>query len=169
MLDLITLGLGSFLLSSTITYAWWCKVRVIFLREDLFALRDSLWDEAKRLNAFEDQAYKAARSDLNACIQSAGMISLPLLIRVIISTPRRESVRLVSDNPELQRLIDAAYSKANQRLYRYLIFDRPFSGMMYLGMYGTGLAVKDVIGAWFDACGPKIMSSSEHRTQLQSC
>jgi hypothetical protein len=116
-----------FILSLIISHAIWCSVREIFVRQDLFAIRDDLWDVARERGGFEDPAYREARSHLNAVINCVHLVSVPLLLSppMIAGTKGKKKAKLPrSSDHVLQKAIDSAYNAAAKRVQQYVFRDR---------------------------------------------
>ncbi|WP_298014682.1 hypothetical protein [uncultured Aquabacterium sp.] len=65
------------------------RTRVDNLRQELFAVRDSLFDEAARGNiAFDSRAYLATRTVLNGLIRFGHKLSLTRLLVILLLLPR---------------------------------------------------------------------------------
>lgn len=113
--------LSATLLSCAITYVWWTVIRITELREDLFTIRDSLFDTASSLNTFDDPAYRAARVQLDGLIRLADGLSLPILIYLIALTEREQPQSPPhSNNVQLQKAIDSARGAAVARIVRFV-------------------------------------------------
>lgn len=118
--DVALIVFASLLLSVTIAYAWWVKVRVVRLREDLFQIRDRLFDLALARGRLNDSGYRRAREHINAVIRMAGTVSIPtVLFTAFRCTSSAGPIK--ADDPELQETIDRAMDQLVQRVTRYLI------------------------------------------------
>jgi len=128
---LIQIFLGSIGLGLAVAYAWWSVLRVTYFRQDLFAIRDRLWDEARKLDAFSDPSYRETREVLNACIAAASFVSLPQLVhsKLIDRSDRREEIK--SERSEVQQAVDAAMAALTRRIGRYIMLERPISGLVF--------------------------------------
>jgi len=82
----IQLVLFSTLLSLAIAYAWWVRFRVWMLREDLFSIRDQLWDTMLEEGTLDDPEHRRVRDEINALIRIAPLFSVWTVIGIIIST-----------------------------------------------------------------------------------
>lgn len=134
ILDLTLLAAASCLICTAIAYAWWCVARVTFLREELFAIRDQLWNTAQRLQAFDDPAYQAARNHLNASIRIAGLLGVPTFeawSRMSASIADLGPNRPLSPNVKLESEISAAYDQAAGVILRYSML-YTVSGWLYV-------------------------------------
>lgn len=148
--DLALLSLAALGVGSAISYAWWSKLRVIGLREDIYAIRDELWDAARRSHAFDNEEYQATREVLHSCIQGAALISLPvILVNVFviarhIKSPNPPREPSPSELPEgsIERAIATATAKVTTRIVRYIIFDRFFSGgLLFLAIWALAMLI----------------------------
>ena len=115
----LMLDLGVFLIASGLTYAIYSALRVVLLRQHLFDARDELFDEAARLGALNDPAYRQARDHLNAWAREAHALSWPLIMYCFAhETPDPDLKK--TENMDLQVAIDCAFEKAAMRTWRYL-------------------------------------------------
>lgn len=73
---IISLFCGFFVLGAAVNYVIWSRVRQIFLRQELFAVRDSLWDLAREKGFMDDPRYRATRSMINSCIKGASFVNI---------------------------------------------------------------------------------------------
>lgn len=78
--DLAMVSLGTFLVSASVCYACFSVLRVYLLQEELFAIRDALWDKARELNAFDMPEYVRARQHINSCIAVAKLLSVDSVV-----------------------------------------------------------------------------------------
>ena len=125
---MLLIFVGMMMISLALSYAWWYKVRVIRLRQDLFDARDALFDSALEMGALDDPAYRAARRHLNAIVQLADAITLPVLAFVLHRGVSRNEM-LNSNNVCLQKEIDAALDRCADRLVTYLLRET-FTGLI---------------------------------------
>lgn len=112
--------LGVLMVSLATTYAWWCRVRVINLRQDIFDIRDRLFDEAVALGEVDDPAHQDARAHLNR-LATAKIISIPVLGYLslgVSAAPHKKAA-----NFKLGRAIDSALDESAKRVFAYLIHD----------------------------------------------
>ena len=131
-MSMLLIFVGMMIVSCALSYAWWCKVRVVQLRQDLFDLRDALFDAASDIGALDDPAYRAARRHFNAIARTAEHITIPVLAFVLHRGVSRNEM-LKSDNPRLQEEIDRALDSCADRLRAYLLKDT-FTGRITLPM-----------------------------------
>jgi hypothetical protein len=96
--------LGVVMLSSGISYACWVKFRVWRLRQDLFSIRDELWDRMRACGDLGEPGHRALREFINSLIRVAPWISPFTVLRAIVeeippdsSLTDEESVKLVTD------------------------------------------------------------------------
>jgi len=64
-------------LSQLLTYIWWVKLRVWVLKQDVFEVRDRLWDAARAGGFLDDPGYQGARIAMNAVVRLAPQLCLP--------------------------------------------------------------------------------------------
>jgi hypothetical protein len=128
MIEYLVLCGAVCVLNVAIAWAWWIKVRVVNLREDLFAIRDHLFDRAAELGRLDDPAYKACRARMNALLKMASTISVPTLGYIFASDPvPTKGIR--SDSRELQSAIDETVNRAARRIARY-VFTETATGLL---------------------------------------
>lgn len=119
--EITMLFVGAAMVSAALGYACWVKVRVIRLREDIFAIRNRLFDKMTDLSSHDDPAYRHIRDELNTALQIADLISIPLLAyfwHMYRHDPQPEQRR--SDREQVQRGVDAARVRLRRRLASYL-------------------------------------------------
>ena len=116
------LTLGMLMVSGAAAYGWWCHVRVIGLRQDLFDIRDDMWDEARQLDCFDDPAYRNTREHLNRIAIHAGSFTLPVLAFVMANRPPGGYVPLPrSEREDVQQVLDRALHRSSARLASYIV------------------------------------------------
>ncbi|MEQ8848105.1 MAG: hypothetical protein RIC11_10180 [Botrimarina sp.] len=146
ILEYAQLFLGTFGLTLSVSYLIWCRVRITVVRQELFEVRDRLWDEARDIGALNDPAYLYARDRLNDAIVLAYRLSLPALIAAMIrqsESPRTEVPK--SDNQALQAAIEGAQRMAARHIARSVVIYRPFTGVLVLLTVGTmGIVVERI-------------------------
>jgi hypothetical protein len=142
-------------------YIIWSRFRIFCIRQDLFEVRDALWDKARELGCFDDPAYMIAREKLNSLIRTAHTISLPIMLYVTTLPSEEDENPIVSTNQEMQKAIDRAIEQAAFCLTRYVVYYRPFSGLLWLRtvlvfLYSAkGIVVlSESIARWFRGSGP---------------
>ncbi|HVA46311.1 MAG TPA: hypothetical protein VNH11_08055 [Pirellulales bacterium] len=155
-----------------VAYAWWAKLKPLFLREDLFIIRNRLWDVALQGNAFSDPAYKQARAHLNALIRTAALFSLPSIKAAAKATAGRScpSVRLKANDAALQAAIDAAYQESAEAVVKYVMYRSAFGLLVVCDILFTivvrrsiieGLSTLRTIQKWIKSVGPDELSQME--------
>lgn len=112
---------GVLLLSVGVSYAWWTKVRVLWLRQDIYDIRDNLFMQSARLGRADDEAVKCARDHLNALARVAPVISIPLVITAINIGEAEVRALPKSENAKLNKFIKASMDNAGNRISRYLM------------------------------------------------
>lgn len=118
--DLIKLCVASFCLGLVIAYAWWTKVRVLRLRQHLFAIRDEMWDSANRLGQLDDPAHREYRDVINATIYCAGTIT-PITIIYCGMLIRKAKTSFAQPPKPLSAEIEAIIAKAKERVNRRMV------------------------------------------------
>lgn len=120
------LTLGCTLVSVGISYAIWSSFRVWAFRQDLFAIRDNLWDLMRGKGTLDEPAHREFRAGVEALIRIAPMLSLFTLLKLIFD--RGEMRSLLSDYSHAPE-IDDARRALFLRTARYLLLES-FSGLI---------------------------------------
>ncbi|MEX2187489.1 MAG: hypothetical protein WD875_11870 [Pirellulales bacterium] len=179
-LDLIFLSIGSFLVAISVAYSWWASSRAVFLREEIFGIRDRLWDVARAENAFDDEAYRHARHHLNSLIRTAGLYSVRAIETATRLMPKEEHVpHPKSENEVLQRAIADAYLKSGRAVGRHVLLCH-VTGWVKMGKLLLDAHRKSRRGAihtiksgrysvreakWLTSGGPEFLSDADRQTQ----
>jgi len=118
---MIALSIGMVLASLSITYAWWVRIRVINLRQDIYDIRDRLFDKALALESLSDPAYREAREHLNKVAAIVNRLSL-MVLAFVLGQGRSEPMgdRFKTSNFELQHAINESLEASSSRLAHYL-------------------------------------------------
>lgn len=163
--DLIQLAIGSLMLTGAVLYWLWLKVRVVFLRQELFRLRDHLWDVAQTKGLLDDPAYACAREHLNACIRAAMHFSVTMFQCTLNDSERSE--RPSSADPQFSALIDETYAECGRLLARYVLFWR-LSGWLYLCGIGSQLMIQSLAQQWVNSDSPEQWSRFDRNLKMRS-
>ncbi|MGO9468808.1 MAG: hypothetical protein ACLQIB_16875 [Isosphaeraceae bacterium] len=148
------------LLSLTLSYAWWIKFRVWMLRQDLFLIRDRLWDTMRSLGELDDPGHRQVRDHINAAIRLAPLFTVWTVIRIAIEGPQS---RPLSEKP-IRNEAQEALDKAVLRISRYLLFET-LSGLLFFSV-----ASLVVVRVWlpmrvarqrFDALMQRVLNSDQ--------
>ena len=105
-------------ISSVLTYAWWIHFRVWMLRQDLFEIRDDLWDEMSEKGELDDPAHRETREGINSMIRFSPYLSIRTLI--LIATDGAENVQQSTDLP--QAVVEARKAVFN-RIMRFMLLE----------------------------------------------
>lgn len=110
----------SLALSSGISYGFWVVLRVAKLRQDLFIIRDRLFDLAAGYNRLSDPAYLEFRASINGVIRGAGMLSISTVACTFVYATKRDGpVR--TDFEPLQNELDQANGEVSRRVISYIL------------------------------------------------
>lgn len=123
--------IASFALSSLLLYGAWSKLRVSFLRQELYEIRDGLWDKAHELDMFEDKAYQNARRHMNSLINMCALFSVNSMKIIAASDAGEVCPWPASENSELQSAINEAKCAAADTIINNILFCRA-SGWWHL-------------------------------------
>lgn len=152
---------GVLITSLGLTYGLWAIVRVLRLRQNVYAKRDWLFMEAARLHQFDDPGYRAARDNLNALTGVAKFISLPLLLHMA-GTEEESDQPPKCNTLEMQELVDEVYDWVARRVMSYVFHETATgwlfrvstlivlsSGMQSLGNSGSKRILNaKILGPW---------------------
>lgn len=160
--EIMRLLIASTALGLVISYAWWTRLRVMYFRQDLFEIRDALWMEAKKAGSLNDPTYRQIREVLNAMISSAAYLSLPAIL-FSLQRAGSKKTRVESTAPSaIQKPLAEAKVKIIIRVLRYVLWDRPFSGLVLMPFlaifYGGFYFVKKYTDRWLRSDGPFFLS-----------
>jgi hypothetical protein len=103
-------------ISLILTYAWWVHFRVWILRQDLFAIRDRLWDTMRAKGQLESVAHRETRNGINAMIRFAPYLSL-VTVAIILTS----GVESKCENVELPAEIVDFRKAVFLRVLRFLV------------------------------------------------
>lgn len=109
--------IGSLIFSLGITYFWWVKFRIWRLREDLFVIRDELWDRARAGGNLDNESHRQFRDVMNSLIRIAPDLTFFTLIRIQLVSDSSQEVPLSDQLTE----VEEARRKVITRLDRYLL------------------------------------------------
>ncbi len=112
--------IGCFGISTVITYAWWTKIRVWALRQDLFQIRDRLWDQMRVRGELDDPAHREFREGINSLIRLAPFLSLMTVARIVLD--RDEFKPLLARNKDATAIQQARHD-VFYRVTRYLLVE----------------------------------------------
>lgn len=164
LIGCVLIGTGTATLSLSITYAYWTTLRVFFLRQRLFEVRDALFDAARSREAFGDPAYVAARRHLNVMIDLAGWYSLPVLKAAYEAAQRSEECRTGepprSADPAINTAINEAMESATDAVAVHVMRHR-LSGCFFRFRYGAKSAARKaarvIARNWVFSMGPELL------------
>jgi hypothetical protein len=74
------LMLGSALIGAAVGYYWWLQFRVWIFQQDLFEIRDRLWDQMRVKGLLDHQDHRLMRDLLNTGIHSASELSFWVML-----------------------------------------------------------------------------------------
>ena len=144
-------------LALLVCYAWWSRFRVWVLRQDLFAIRDVVWDAMRAQGMLEDPAHREFREGINAMIRFAPDLTFFTVWRILVTNLTPSSTEETTATAEIlwgRRMTFV-------RLVRYLLFES------IVGLIVVALALVFRMFAltrdWFTRKIQSIFDSSELR------
>ncbi len=144
MLGNVLLFIAIAVLIFTIYYAWWTKIRVVKLRQDIFDKRDELFDLAITVQASDDPAYQAARMHLNSMLDMVKYFSVQSVEYMIKVGHLSPTPHMTSKDPKLEAAIADTFEWLVRRIAKYLIHET-FSGFLIYRIYGSEPALKKAV------------------------
>lgn len=111
--------LGTTLIAAGVGYAWWTRLRVWMLRQDLFAIRDALWDSMRAKGELDDPAHRECREGINAMIRLAPYLSLISVWRILAIGIHARMSPMEADIPTE---VEEARNRVFIRIARYLLY-----------------------------------------------
>lgn len=138
----IQLIFATFVLSMTLSYAWWLRIRVWALRQDLFTIRDRLWDRMRAEGTLDHPAHRWYRNNLNSLIRFAPALSFTTIVQMLdagVVPAYPEGI----DPDHLPEAVTQARQAADERIVKYLLF-HTITGWIVIGV-ALSVGVKDFI------------------------
>lgn len=147
--------LGCAGLSILISYAWWVKVRTWMLRQELFEIRDWLWDCMRRGDKLNDPGYQQVRHSINAMIRLAPLLTFVSMAKLLVDGVEQRSTKL-HGVPE----VDVA-SKKVAEVFAYHLLYRSFAGLAILVLVRLFRFRKSSVVEQFAKWVGRVMNSKE--------
>jgi len=168
---LLQIALGGGIMGAALAYAWWSSIRVTFFRQDLFVIRDRMWDRAREAGALEDPKYQYMREVLNSCISAASFISLPQMVRARLVGQSEGQVMAYTARPDVELIVADAENAMVSRVTRYVLLDRPVSGVFFgcvliiaaLAVVAPRTFIRELVRSWASTINPHELSSAARR------
>jgi len=111
------------------------QARLIEYRQDLFIIRNRLWDFARRMGQADSGAHRRLRHAANGLIRTAPATNLMTLIPMMVFCPRGRTKRSVGDeiesisDAEFRNGLRAAHVRLTRRVLKY-VFLQTFPGSL---------------------------------------
>lgn len=117
-------------ISLVITYAWWTHWRVWIFRQDLFDIRDRVWDLMLEKGLLDHSDHREFRAMVNTLIGAAPMLSwVTIIVALILREDLRSSIVPEPVIPEIARAREDVFV----RMAHYLIYGS-ILGWLILGV-----------------------------------
>jgi len=113
----IKIILSSFFLGLFVAYIIWLRWRVWILRQDLFEIRDQLWDKMRQEGKLGDSEHRIVRQTINGVIRVAPILSIITLVIALLSGLHGDSPNIHNSSAK------NALNKVIVRLARYIMFE----------------------------------------------
>lgn len=114
--------IGCALFSASLSYAWWTRLRVLLLREDLFHLRDELFDAAIAHDRLDDPAHRDLRNRFNGLIRFAHLWDFAV-VGTIITSRTKGRARVESEDPRFDDVVASFSNRGADRVACYLMYE----------------------------------------------
>ena len=169
--EICQLFIGIAVVSLSVNYAIWSKVRVTFLREDLFRVRDELWDKMRELDSLDHPAHVVHRDFLNSCIRVAHLISVPTILHfLIVNGPALNKMAKESDSEQklfpvgtpsgVRKAVQLARRESVGILYNYSVKHRA-SGWFLTALIASTSAGHKMLDSWVSLGGARRLDRAE--------
>jgi hypothetical protein len=139
--------IGCLVLSAGVSYMLWLWVRIWWLREDLFQIRDDLWDAMYAKGQLDHPTHRAARLRINGVIRAAYLLG-PITVTIMAASNLRDSGNDWLDDAPPEVL--EAVTKVTGRLGKYIAYQN-LTGLS-IAAVATVLSfqkvTRDVIARW---------------------
>lgn len=119
MIPILVFMLSCLGISLALTYAWWTRYRVIALRQDLFSLRDELWDLMRAEGKLDHPAHRALRDHLNRLILIAPALS-PTVVRAVKASGAAQAEPASAPAGEVPAAVAVIRHETSKLIRRYL-------------------------------------------------
>ena len=106
MTGLILVCVGSLIIGAAIAYAMWVDFRVSRFREDLFTIRDEMWDRMRERGDLDHEDHVRARAVINSTIRFAPRLTMFSMVSALGNGVQRAEKPIT--DPEIQEFIDRA-------------------------------------------------------------
>ena len=116
-------------LSLCLSYLWWVRWRVWIFRQDLFRIRDRLWDTARAEGLFSDSSYRECRRDVNAMIRLAPVLSLFTFLKLFAIVDADPA----DQKPIAPKAVREARQAVFMRVFQF-IFLESLAGLVVTGL-----------------------------------
>jgi hypothetical protein len=126
--------LGLLALGLTVNYVVWSQVRVFFLRQEFYLIRDQLWDKAQLGGFLDDPEYRATRHQIHLLIRCARSLHVAIFE---FDEAAEVGVLPRSLREDVRRECEAALAECAKVAVRYMLLYRA-SGLMYLTLRMSG-------------------------------
>ena len=146
--------IGVFTMSAGVSYAWWMKIRVVWLRQDIYDYRDELFMEALRRGCVQDPAGQAAREHLNCIARVSPVLSLFVLAHVVQFGLAEKKKFPRSKDKGFDEVVGATMKKAGLRVQHYLL-RQTLTGLLLVPLARAALMdwLVDRVISWVELWG----------------
>ena len=120
MTAIFLMTIGSLLIGAAVAYAMWLDFRVIRYRQDVFKIRDAMWDRMRERGDLELHDHQVARMAINATIRYAPQMSF-LSIGAALGNGVRRIDSPIQD-AEIQDFVDQTAARTTDYVFRESLF-----------------------------------------------
>jgi hypothetical protein len=119
-MDYLKLYLGLIIVSTSISYGWWVRIRIIRLRRDIFDIRDSLFDFALSHDCLREPFYKKSREHFNSIAKSAYLLTGRVILYSLSRGVEKQELSK-TENKELLEKVNNSFNDLSLRLQKYFL------------------------------------------------
>lgn len=139
--------LGCLGLSFVVSYVVWMNVRVWLFRQDLFRIRNQVWDALLEKRLLKHRAHRDFRDGVNSLIRLAPMLNIFTFMRLLFDMESNDPIWKENDQDSIVEIIEARRILID-RLVRYLLFET-ISGLIILAtlaVFRLSKASREAVG-----------------------
>ena len=131
-------------LGLVISYCLWCNHRTWLFRQDLFVIRNNLWDDMVAAGTVECEDHRKARNAINAMIRTASVMSPLVMVGMwAFGMYNRRGAQPLKDDRVKQAIDDVCIALFRHTFKRTLLGNVLF--ILLVIIVGQALAFKRVV------------------------
>lgn len=134
-------------LSFVVSYVVWMNVRVWLFRQDLFRIRNEVWDALLDKRMLQNSAHRDFRDVVNSLIRLAPILNIFTFMRLLFDMETADRIWKEKEDDSIDEILEAR-SRLIDRLVRYLLLET-ISGLIILAtlaVFRLSKASRDAVG-----------------------